>query len=161
MYRRNSYWTIFHLSFLHPWLVDSFHRHPSDVINWTGIKVHRVFCLCLCCVPVWRLIMTVGFSPTLYCWSNVTSSGNPIKCREDVLSLQPMIPPKRFDIFPPDWGMLRRFRCVPIFLNTEFKSFGSVERPEALDSYISSKVVMYFRRVTCHPTLVSYDMTFS
>ena len=26
---------------------------------------------------------------------------NPFKCHEDVLSLQPMIPPKRFDIFPP------------------------------------------------------------
>ena len=27
--------------------------------------------------------------------------------------LQPMIPPtKRFDIFPHDWGMLRRSRCV-------------------------------------------------
>ena len=24
------------------------------------------------------------------------------------LYLEPMIPPKRFDIFPPDWGMLRR-----------------------------------------------------
>ena len=30
---------------------------------------------------------------------------------------QPMIPPhKRFDIFPPDWGMLRRSRCVQNFL---------------------------------------------
>ena len=27
---------------------------------------------------------------------------------DEVLYLQPMIPPKRFDIFPPDWGMLRR-----------------------------------------------------
>ena len=34
--------------------------------------------------------------------------GNSFKCHEEVLSLQPMIPPKRFDIFPPDWGMLRR-----------------------------------------------------
>ena len=25
---------------------------------------------------------------------------------------------KRFDNFPPDWGMLRRFRCVQIFLKT-------------------------------------------
>ena len=25
-----------------------------------------------------------------------------------------MIPPKRFDIFPPDWGMLRRSRRVQI-----------------------------------------------
>ena len=34
------------------------------------------------------------------------------------LSSQPMIPPKRFDIFPPDWEMLRRSRCVQIFLET-------------------------------------------
>ena len=27
-------------------------------------------------------------------------------------SLYEVIPPKRFDIFPPDWGMLRRSRCV-------------------------------------------------
>ena len=27
--------------------------------------------------------------------------GNTFKCHEDVLSWQPMIPPKRFDIFPP------------------------------------------------------------
>ena len=32
--------------------------------------------------------------------------------------LQPMVPPKRFDISPPDWGMLRRSRCVQIFLQT-------------------------------------------
>ena len=30
--------------------------------------------------------------------------------------LQLMIPPKRFDISPPDWGMLRRPRCVQNFL---------------------------------------------
>ena len=43
-------------------------------------------------------------------------SGNPFECHEEVLFLQPMIPPKRFDIFPPDWGMLRRSRCAHIFL---------------------------------------------
>ena len=33
------------------------------------------------------------------------------KCHEEVLHLQLiMIPPKCFDIFPPDWGMLRRSR---------------------------------------------------
>ena len=32
------------------------------------------------------------------------------------LSLQPMIPPKRFDVFPPDWAMLRRSERVQIFL---------------------------------------------
>ena len=35
---------------------------------------------------------------------------------EEVLYLQPMIPPKRFDISLADWGMLRRSRCVQIFL---------------------------------------------
>ena len=31
-------------------------------------------------------------------------SGNPFKCHEELLSLQPMIPPnKRFDIFPSVW----------------------------------------------------------
>ena len=36
--------------------------------------------------------------------------GNPFKCHEEVLYLQPMIPP--FGIFSPEWGMLRRSRCV-------------------------------------------------
>ena len=43
-------------------------------------------------------------------------SGNLFKCHTEVLYLQPMIIPKRFDIFPPDWGMLKRSRCVQIFL---------------------------------------------
>ena len=30
-----------------------------------------------------------------------TSQGNPFKCHEEVLYLQPTIPPKRFDIFSP------------------------------------------------------------
>ena len=57
-------------------------------------------------------------------------SGNPFKCHEEVLSLQPMIPPKRFDIFPPDWGMLRRSRCFQIFLEIQCKA----------DSYARSKM---------------------
>ncbi|CAM9207281.1 unnamed protein product, partial [Ascophyllum nodosum] len=44
--------------------------------------------------------------------------GTPFKRREEVLYLQPMIPPKCFDIFPPDWGMLRRSRRVLLFLQT-------------------------------------------
>ena len=41
-------------------------------------------------------------------------SGTSFKCYEEVLSLQPMIPPKCFELFPPDWGMLGRSRCVHI-----------------------------------------------
>ena len=44
-------------------------------------------------------------------------SGNPFECHEEVLYLQPMIPPKRFDIFYLDWGMLRRSRRVQLFLS--------------------------------------------
>ena len=43
------------------------------------------------------------------------SSRNPFQCHEEVLSLQPMIPLKSFDIFPPDWGMLRRSRIQYIY----------------------------------------------
>ena len=35
------------------------------------------------------------FDPLLF------PSGNPFKCHEEVLYLQPLIPPKRFDIFSP------------------------------------------------------------
>ena len=42
---------------------------------------------------------------------------NLFKCHEEVLYLQPLIPPKRFDIFfPHNRGMLRRSRCVLLFL---------------------------------------------
>ena len=42
----------------------------------------------------------------------INTTGEP---EEFFLYLQPMIPPKRFDIFPPDWRMLRRSRRVQIF----------------------------------------------
>ena len=35
---------------------------------------------------------------------------------KEVLSLQPVIPPNLFGLSPPDWGMLRRSRCVQMFL---------------------------------------------
>ena len=47
----------------------------------------------------------MGFSPTLDTVDPMLlPSENPIKCHEEVLSLRPMIPPKRFDIFPPSGG---------------------------------------------------------
>ena len=52
---------------------------------------------------------------TLLCCCYHRGTRRPFKCHEEVLSLQPMIPPKRFDIFPPVWGMRRGFRCVQIF----------------------------------------------
>ncbi|CAN0029890.1 unnamed protein product [Ascophyllum nodosum] len=46
-------------------------------------------------------------------------SGNPIKCLEEVLPRQPMLPPKRFD------GMLRKFRCVQISLKAALYTIAS------------------------------------
>ena len=37
-------------------------------------------------------------------------------CAEIIIIIIIIIPAKRFDIFPPNWGMLRRFRRVQIFL---------------------------------------------
>ena len=68
----------------------------------------------LCLVFVWCPCMTInnvrsaqcngGFLPDIilltHCYHQPT--GNPFKCHEEALYLQPMIPPKRFDIFPPD-----------------------------------------------------------
>ena len=54
-----------------------------------------------------------GFLPGITVDLMLLPSGNPFKCHEEVLYLQqPMIPSERFDIFPSDWGMLRRSRCV-------------------------------------------------
>ena len=44
--------------------------------------------------------------------------GTRLNAMKSFLSLLPMIPPKRFDIFPPDWGMLRSSRRVQSFLET-------------------------------------------
>ena len=59
-----------------------------------------------------------GFLPDIIlltqCYSHRGTRLNAIK--RFCIYLQPMIPPKRFDIFPPDWGMLRRSRCVQIFI---------------------------------------------
>ena len=42
--------------------------------------------------------------------------GTCLNTMQEVLYLQPMILPNRFDIFAPDWDMLRRSRSVQIFL---------------------------------------------
>ena len=42
--------------------------------------------------------ITEGFSPILYCRPDVVTLGNPFD--EEVLSLQPMFPPKPLDTLP-------------------------------------------------------------
>ena len=48
-----------------------------------------------------------------------------------------LIAPKRFDIFPPDWGMLRRSRRVQILLNP-FGTIGLVYIPQVVYAYFVS-----------------------
>ena len=85
--------------------------------------------------------IAVGFfSPTLYCRPNVTTIG------EEVLYLQPMIPPKRVDISPPDWGMLRRSRRVLIFLKTTVHDGDIQMEIIALSHFVESNQLYRRRR---------------
>ena len=46
-----------------------------------------------------------GFLPDIILLTQcLSASGNLFKCHEEVLYLQPLIPPKRFDIFSPITG---------------------------------------------------------
>ena len=45
-----------------------------------------------------------GLLPDIILLTQCYLSGNLFKCHEDVLYLQPLIPPKRFDISPPITG---------------------------------------------------------
>ena len=44
-------------------------------------------------------------------------SGNPFKCHEEVFYLQAMIPPKRLDVFLPDWGYSEGLTAFRFFFN--------------------------------------------
>ena len=53
----------------------------------------------------WCPCMAINVSPRHYTVDPMLSaSGNLFKCHEEVLYLQPLIPPKRFDIFSPMTG---------------------------------------------------------
>ena len=57
------------------------------------------------CIVQLLYSMMVDFSPTFNSVAIIPPSGNPIKCHEEVLSLQPKIlPTKRFDMFSPLTG---------------------------------------------------------
>ena len=53
---------------------------------------------------MWFSIILVRPSPAALFDPMLFPSGNPFKCYEEVLSLQPLIAPKCFDIFPPLTG---------------------------------------------------------
>ena len=78
-------------------------------------------------------------------------SGNPFKCHEEVLSLRPMIPPKRFDIFSSDWGVLRRSRCVLIVLlhkTMKIKAAVNTVVPRS-SSFVLQNIVGYKNKIKC------------
>ena len=73
-----------------------------------------------------------------YCRPDVVTLGNPFDTmihREEVLSLQPMFPPKPLDTLPLEVRILRRFRCVQIFLN-------GAPRVWAEKKYFGHKILM-------------------
>ena len=60
----------------------------------------------------WRATRCYGFVRTI----NKERGGGRLVREEEPIALQPMMSPKRFDILPPDWGMLRKSSRVLIFL---------------------------------------------
>ena len=69
------------------------------------IVLFLLFLCCPCMAINVRVQYNVGFSPTLYTVDPMLfPSENPFKCHEEVLYLQPVIPPKRFGIFSPTGG---------------------------------------------------------
>ena len=60
-----------------------------------------------------------GFLPGNYIVDpKLPPSGNPFKCHEEVLHLQPIIPPKRFDIFHLTGGCSEGLDAFRFSLNT-------------------------------------------
>ena len=88
------------------------------VLFLSGVfKEKFVWCPCMLAINVnVQMMHHVFLTGIILLDPMLLPSVNPFKCHEEVLNLQPMIPPKRFDIFPPDWEMLRRSRCVQILL---------------------------------------------
>ena len=56
----------------------------------------------------------MGFSRDYTVDPMLSASGNLFKCHEEVLYLQPLIPPKRFDIFSPITGGCSEGLGVPL-----------------------------------------------
>ena len=54
-------------------------------------------------------------------------SGNPVKSHEEVLSLQPVIPPKRFDIFfPLTGGCSKGLHAFRFFFEDRYSLIGNM-----------------------------------
>ena len=61
--------------------------------------------------------ITVGFSPILYSCLYVATLGNTFKYNVELLSLQPMFPPKYFEYFPPEGGCSEVLDAFSFVLN--------------------------------------------
>ena len=61
----------------------------------------------------------------------LSASGNLFKCHEEILYLQPLIPPKRFDIFSPITGGCSEVLgvCVCVFSSHPFWTSSSLDVP--------------------------------
>ena len=98
----------------------------------------KMFLFCFFWCPCMAINVSVqhnnGFSPgiilLIQCYYHRETR---FKCHEEVFYVWPMIPSKRFDIFPPDWGMLRRSRCVQIFLYTQRTCQKKIEEGHSIE----------------------------
>ena len=71
--------------------------------------------------------------------------------------VQPIILPKRFDNFPPDWGMLSKSKCAHIFLeDTKFAPVSHIKRigTRCIVQAVLKKCYTYGCTVTCTEPLL-------
>ena len=93
----------------------------DDVLQYYIVSILFLF---LSGVPAWRLTSVQyngGLLPDIILLTQCRYHRRVIRLnalKSFFLSLQPMIPPKRSDIFPPDWEMLTRSRRVLVFLES-------------------------------------------
>ena len=101
-------------------------KHTHTLLLYIIINLFYYVLKCFCFVFVWCPCMATnnvsvqhnggflaGIILLTQCYYHRGTRLNAMK--RFCIHLQPMIPPKRFDISPPDWGMLRSSKCVQIF----------------------------------------------
>ena len=79
---------------------------PCVMVYYIVSGLFLMFFWCLCMAINVNVQYNGGLLPDIILFTQcyLHRSGNVFKCHEEVLYFQPLIPPKRFDIFSPTTG---------------------------------------------------------
>ena len=87
---------------------------PCVMVYYDVSGLFLMFFWCPCMAINVNVQYNGGLLPDIILLTQCYLHQGTFKCHEEILYLQPLIPPKRFDIFPPITG--GRSRCTLIFL---------------------------------------------